>query len=120
MTFTFDGPGDMWLTKLTLRKSKADITNASFRVWFLSATPTVTNGDNGAIAGDFLSTVLFEPVQVDVYALLTGGGAVGTSIFDSGLLRLPKVCYALLEVLGAYTPASEEVFTFDLQGEADS
>lgn len=116
VTLTIPG-GALVLRNLTIRKSQASIVNASFRAWFLSASPTVTNGDNGAFAGAFLSTVLFEPVQVDVVALLTGGGAVGTSLFDSNMLRLTAPTYVLLEALAAYAPASAEVFTLDVLGE---
>lgn len=107
---------NLWLRNLTIRKTKADITNANFRVWFLSDVPTVSNGDNGVIAGAFMSTVLFEPVLVDATTLLTSGGAIGSSIFDAGLLKLPLTSYALIEARAAYTPASGEVFTLEVTG----
>jgi len=116
MTFSFSGAGGapIWLRSVTMRKSQASITNANFRLWFLSAAPTVTNGDNGAIAGTFLSTVLFEPVLLDVVALLTGGGAIGTSVFDVEMLPLRGPCYMLVEAMGAYAPANAEVFTLEV------
>ena len=101
---------------VTLKKTKVDVTNASFNVWFLSASPTVTNGDNAALAGNFLSSVLFEPVRVDIVSTLTGGGVLGSSLFGDSLLLLPATTYALIEALGAYTPASGEVFTLSVHG----
>lgn len=115
MTFSFsEGTAPLWLRSVTLRKSQATITNANFRLWFLSASPTVTNGDNGAIAGAFLSTVLFEPILLDATTLLTGGGAIGTSMFDDGMLPLTAPVYVLIEAMAAYTPANAETFTVDV------
>jgi hypothetical protein len=116
LAFSQAAGSNLWLRNVTIRKTKADVTNANFRVWFLSDSPTVTNGDNSAFAGTFLSTVLFEPVLVDVNTLLTGGGAIGSSIFDAGLLKLPLTCYALIEARAAYTPANAEVFTLEVTG----
>lgn len=101
---------------VTLKKTKVDVTNASFNIWFLSASPTVTNGDNGAFAGNFLSSVLFEPVRVDIISTLTGGGVLGSSLFTDAALLLPATTYALIEALGAYTPASAEIFTLSVHG----
>lgn len=106
--------GPLWLRSATLRKSQASVSNANFRLWFLSASPTVTNGDNGAIAGSFLSTVLFQPITLDATVLLSGGGAIGTSRFDDGCLPLTVPCYLLLEAMAAYAPASAETFTIEV------
>ncbi len=116
LTFNFKEAGGLpiWLRSVTMRKTQASVTNANFRLWFLSASPTVTNGDNGAIAGAFLSSVLFEPVLLDATALLTGGGAIGSSVFDAEMLQLRAPCYMLVEAMAAYTPASGEVFTLEV------
>ena len=115
ITFNFNGSA-LLLSNVTIRKTKADVSNTDFRVWFLSASPTVTNGDNGAIAGSFLSSVVTEPVIVSVDTLLTGGGAIGSLLFQDEQVKLPSPCYVLLEARGAYTPASGEVFTVVLTG----
>lgn len=115
VTFAFGAPAHrLSLRNLTIRKSQASITNANFRLWLLDASPTVTNGDNGAIAGTWLSTAICEPIQVDVIALLTGGGAIGSSVFTEDMIILPGTIYALLEATAAYTPASAEVFTLEM------
>jgi hypothetical protein len=116
MTLSWPNGQNFAARNITLKKTKVDLTNASFNVWFFGASPTVTNGDNGAFAGDFLSSILFEPVRVDFAATATGAGVIGTSLFGDNLLILPATCYALLEALGAYTPASAEVFTLDVRG----
>lgn len=116
MTLAFPYGQNFAARNITLKKTKVDITNASFNIWFLSASPTVTNGDNGAFAGNFLASVLFEPVRVDIVSTLTGGGVLGTSLFGDDLLLLPATTYALIEALGAYTPANAEVFTLSVHG----
>lgn len=116
MTFNIQATAGL-LASLTLRKTKADVTNASFRVWLLSASPTVTNGDNGAFAGAFLSSVICEPIDCNTDVLLTGGGAIGSTYFEGRQIKLPATVYALIEARGAYTPASEEVFTLGLLAE---
>lgn len=113
ISFT-ESAGPLFLRAATLKKSQASITNGNFRLWFLNAAPTVTNGDNGAIEGAFLSTVMFEPVLIDTVALLTGGGALGSSMFDAGMLEVPATVYCLLEAMAAYAPAAQEVFTLEL------
>lgn len=116
VTLSFAQSGKpVWLRRLALTHSKVTVTLSSFRVWLLNASPTVTNGDNGAIAGTFLSTVI-AVVDVDVDVLLTGGGAWGSSLFDEGLILLPDTTYALIEATAAYTPASAEVFTLTALG----
>jgi len=115
LTFSFsEGIGPLWLRSVTLRKSQASFANANFRLWFLNASPTVTNGDNGAIAGAFLSTVLFEPILLDTMTVLTSGGAIGTSMFDDGMLPITAPVYVLIEVLAAYAPANAETFSVDV------
>ena len=116
LTVTAGISSPCWLRGITLRHSQASVTNSNFRVWLMNASPTVTNGDNAIIAGTFLATVLNEPLVVDVETLLTGGGAIGTSLFDAGMLRIVPTMYALIEARAAYTPASAEVFTLDVWG----
>lgn len=117
MTFTFPSGRPLYLTHLKLRKTQDTLTSATFRLWLMTASPTVTNGDNGAIAGTFLSTLMCEPIQIDALATLTGGGAIGSSLFTPGLIALPPIAYGLLEATAAYSPASAEVFTVELIGE---
>lgn len=118
LQFDFGSSQPLWIRSVLIKKTKADVTNASFRLWLLSSAPTVTNGDNAAIAGSFLASVLCEPIVVDVSTLLTGGGALGQSLFDPGLLRVPGgTIYGLLEANGAYTPANAEIFTIEVSAQ---
>ncbi len=106
----------VWLRRVHLKHSKATITASSFKVWFLDTSPTMTNGDNGTIAGPALSTIL-GIVTVDVDDLVTGAGASGEAYFSAGQIYLPTTSYAIIEANAGYTPASAEVFTLDVRGE---
>jgi hypothetical protein len=89
--------------------SDPDATNSSFRVWFLSALPTVTNGDNGALAGAVASTIL-GTVEVTVDENMGGSCSHGWVAVDPNQLYVPETFYALIEATAAYTPASGETF----------
>ena len=119
ITLTFEPqagkPQPLWLRRLMLTHTKATVTASSFRVWLLDTSPTMTNGDNGTLAGPALSTVLGVH-EVDVDILVTGAGAWGAATFDVGLHLIPSTCYALIEANDGYTPASEEVFTLTVTG----
>lgn len=104
------------LRRVCLKHSKATVTNSSFKIWFLDTAPTMTNGDNGTIAGPALATIL-GIVTVDVDNLVTGAGASGEAYFREGQIFLPPTSYALIEANAAYTPASAEVFTLELRGD---
>lgn len=106
----------VWVRRVHLKHSKATVTNSSFKVWFLDTSPTMTNGDNGTIAGPALATVL-AVCTVDVDDLVTGAGASGEAYFSEGQIYLPTTSYALIEANAAYTPASAEAFTLDVRGE---
>lgn len=101
-----------WLRRVILKHSQASVTNSSFKIWLLNAVPTITNGDNGTIAGPTLAQII-DIVPLDVDCLVTGAGAIGQAYYDAGLIRLPSTFYFLVEATAAYTPASGEVFTAD-------
>lgn len=110
--------GQFRLTRARLYKSGAVITNATFRLHLYQALPTVTNGDNGAWlssnAADWLG-------NIDVSSMLAfSDGAAGTGSCPAGSEQYVrqaqgKTVYGLLAALGAYTPASAEVFTVVLE-----
>lgn len=99
------------IRRVILRKSGTGIANASFRVHFYSAAPTVTNGDNGAWisnqAAGYLGSI---DVTVDK-AFSDGASGTGSPAAGSEVVFSAQTVYALLEARGAYTPANAEVFT---------
>lgn len=114
LEFGSDGSGFRAIRQARLHKSGANTTNATFQLWLLSARPTVTNGDNGAIAGNWSESVVGVLEGSTVFA--ASDGVVGfldapNNVAPLGVGKL----YGLLEARGAYTPAAEEVFTLTLE-----
>lgn len=98
------------IRRLKLKKSTASTANASFRVHLYAASPTVTNGDNGAwlsIESTYLGA--FD-VTVDL-AFSDAAVGVGAPVTGSDVAFTTQAVYALVEARGAYTPGSAEVFT---------
>lgn len=107
--------GSGLIRSVVLRKTSTSTTNASFRVHFFSASPTVTNGDNGALAGSLNATYL-GGFDVTLDRAWTDGAwgkglpIIGTEVeFELG--RATTTLYALVEARAAYTPTAQEVFT---------
>lgn len=121
MAFKLDNSfpmGQFRLTRARLFKNGAVITNATFRLHLYQALPAVTNGDNGA----WLSTGSADWLgNVDVASMLAfSDGAAGSGSCPAGSEQFVrqaqgKIVYGLLAALGAYTPASGEVFTVVLE-----
>lgn len=121
MTFQLDNSFPMAqfrLTRARLYKNGVAVTNATFRLHLYQALPTVTNGDGGA----WLSTNSADWLgNIDISSMLAfSDGAAGTGSCPAGsemIIRAKqgKNVYGLLQALGAYTPASGEVFTVVLE-----
>lgn len=110
--------GSFLLRRVRLRKSGTSVTNATFRVHFYSASPSVTNGDNGA----WLSSGSADYIgSMDVSTMKAfSDGAVGVGQPNEGYelthkLASGQIVYALVEARAAYTPASAEVFLLTVE-----
>lgn len=109
--------------RVALAKSAASVTNAAFRVHLHSDSPTVANGDNGAISSTSSSYIGF--VDIAAPATAFSNTYVASGIYVNNSLAAPLFftadtdgyVYGLLEARGAYTPASEETFSITLFGE---
>lgn len=117
-TITRIATGSAILRRVRLRKSGTGVTNAQFRVHFYSAAPTAANGDNGVWStsgvADYLGAV---DVTVD-RAFTDGAAGNGVPVTGSEIniaLASGSTIRGLVEARGAYTPASAEVFTIDLE-----
>jgi hypothetical protein len=121
MAFQLDNSfpmGQFRLTRARLYKNGAVVTNATFRLHLYQALPTVTNGDGGAWlssgSADWLG-------NIDVSSMLAfSDGAAGSGSCPSGSEMYVRAkqgtkIYGLLQALGAYTPASAEVFSAVLE-----
>lgn len=113
-------PGGEGLIKaVRLTKTGSDLTNAQFRVHFFKAAPTVSAGDNGVFGvTNGVARGYMGSVDVTLSQAL-GDGAFGRAaadlLFDCD--KPSQKIYALIEVRGAYTPVSGEVFTLSLETE---
>jgi hypothetical protein len=95
-----------YIKSVSLYHTDQDATGSTFRVWFLSSSPTVTNGDNGALAGIDAATVLGT---VAITADQNCGDTYGITAAPAGL-AVSGTVYAVIEATGTYTPASAETF----------
>lgn len=92
------------------KSDQTDVTNATFTLHLFRSSPTVANGDNGALStniADKIGTINVGQMVAytdDAYIMTYGGNFY----VDSGTSR---TLYGLLEADGAYGPASGETFT---------
>jgi hypothetical protein len=117
----FQGSCGGEFSQLQIRKSTTTTTGANFRLWLFSlvegqAEPTVTNGDNGALAfagncQGFLGRLTAASMEV------IGTETWGRMGVDDGGTNYPRITIPANRVIGflearaGYTPGSAEVFT---------
>lgn len=99
-----------------LVKSGAVLTNASFRVHiYAGGNITCANGDNGAWSTDRAAFYLgsFDITMDKAFT----DGAMGIGVPNAGTeINFGRTTYyGLIEARSAYTPASSEVFSVDLE-----
>lgn len=109
-----------------LTKSGVTVANAVFRAHFFKDSPTVTGGDNAALASNGALTYLGS-IDFD----MSGASNEKSRLFSDGVkaIAIPNVgqtilfephaasqnIYALLEARAAYVPASGETFTLAIE-----
>jgi hypothetical protein len=104
-----------------LRKSTTSTTNALFRIHLFAVSPTVTNGDNGALActgsNNYIGFFDIDMTQNTIFS----DGAVANGQLDVGSAAISKpvsgaqTVLALVEARAAYTPGNAETFTITLE-----
>jgi hypothetical protein len=113
------------IERVRIEKSSTSLTNAAFRLHLFEASPTPTVGDNGVFnsAGTLATNNMLNhagtfPVTM-VWSGSDGAMGIGVPTTGSGATASPTSgtsLFGLLEVTGAYTPASGEVFYVVLEG----
>ena len=102
-----------------IKKSDAsDVANATFNVWLFGSSPTVANGDNGALSADLVAAN-FLGKQAGAAMLAGTDDAIScVSFTDSSwlyhYLGAADSIYGLLEATAAYSPAAQETFIVSL------
>lgn len=111
------GHGGAFVTGMVLDKTdESEVSNADFSVHLFGSSPTVANGDNGAISFDnasYIGKFTFNTMVAatdDAYAFLN----YGDSGLPGGVFVGYDTVYALIEADAAYGPASGETFTLTL------
>lgn len=113
-----------------LTKSGTSTTNATFTLWFYSRTPTLTSAvDASAFVAPFTADFTSGSVIGSASCLTANSTNAATAqgvyfncpLSNNGYLPFQttangQIIYAVIEVTGAYTPASGEVFTIELAG----
>lgn len=127
MTFSGVGLGQnrqFSVLSAVMRKTSNTLTVAQFKLHLFKVIPTVTNGDNGAFSiatqGDkwigslsgLLNRQAVLPANSKAMGYLTPDDGLGAidGILEAGATDL----FGIVEAIGAYTPASAEVLTFEL------
>lgn len=120
-TATRIATGSCLIRRARLKKSGTAITNASFRLHLYGSDPAassgITNGDNGAWLTKHASYLGAIDITVGT-AFSDAAAGNGVPNFGSEItasLASGSTVYGLLEARAAYTPASSEVFTCELE-----
>ena len=97
------------VTRVIIAKSTTNLTNASFNLHLYAKAPTVTNGDNGAIAANGYASNYLGVAAVTVDKA-QADGALGYADVTIPFQCEPGVVeiYGLLEATAAYTPGNAE------------
>lgn len=110
--------GSFMVRKCRLWKSGTSITNSAFRLHLWTASPTPTNGDNGAFVATGSATYIGALDIPSMIAFSDGAAGNGVPLTGSELsvkLSSGQVIYGLLEARGAYTPGNAESFAVVLE-----
>lgn len=106
--------GPIVIRRVRITKSATSVTAAAFRVHLFTASPTVSNGDNGAIVPNQHAAYLGYIDLSASQAFASAAGGWATAAANAELFANPgasATLYGLLEARGTYTPASAETFT---------
>jgi hypothetical protein len=108
------GRGGIRIAGIRLGKSTTTVTNATFSLHLFGTSPTAANGDNGAFSttrADKIGIVAL-PIMVATSDVSFTTAYSGDTILLGGLYHYTSsgLVYGLLSAVGAYTPASAEVF----------
>lgn len=113
------------IERVRVEKSGASLTNAAFRLHLFELSPTPTVGDNGVFnnAGALATNNVLNhagtfPVTMS-WSGSDGAMGIGVPTTGAGATVSPTsgtTIFGLLEVTGAYTPASGEVFYVVIEG----
>lgn len=113
------GPQGWRIVQARVSKTdETDVANSSCTLHLFETSPTVVNGDNGALStalSGFMGLIAF-PTMIATFVTDEGYSIVkhGDATLLDGIYGATSTFYGLLEADAAYTPASSEVYTVTL------
>lgn len=110
------------LTRIRLSKTGTTNTNATFRIHFYEASPTVTNGDTGVLLTNLALNWLGVIDLPSMLVFTDGCTGTGSAVAGSEMIircSSGKTIYALMAAGAAYVGQSSETFTLIIE-ELDS
>lgn len=112
LTFS-TGRGGLRVKAVYITKTdETDVTAADFSLHLFGSSPTVANGDNGALSYDFSSK--FADIDFATMVAATDVAWALSQGLDLNFYTASGTVYGLIEADGTYTPASAEVFSVTL------
>lgn len=103
------GRGGIRIKGVHITKSdETDLTSADFSLHLFGTSPTVANGDNGALSYDYSEK--FGDIDFSTMVAATDVAWAFNSGLDLNYYTTGNI-YGLIEADGTYTPASAEVFS---------
>lgn len=113
--------GSFLVRRARLKKSNTSTTNASFRLHLFTSAPTIANGDGGAFStthSGYLGAIDLDMTGANGRSFTDAASVIGVPNVGSEInvkLASGQTIRGLLEARGAYTPASAEIFTVELE-----
>lgn len=110
--------------RAAVSKTSTTVTDAQFRVHLFTDSPTVANGDNGAISFSVSGYLGYIDVDGQAPAMTGGSKAYGVYVNNSvfapllAYIDVDRKIYGLIEARDTYTPTAQETLTVTLLGEA--
>lgn len=112
LTFS-TGRGGLRIKAASITKTdETDVANSDFSLHLFTSSPTVANGDNGALSYDFSSK--FADIDFATMVAATDVAWALNQGLDLNAYTASGTIYGLIEADGAYGPASAEVFSVTL------
>lgn len=112
------------LSRASVSHSTTTVTAATFRLHLYRDSPTVANGDNGAISSSVSNYQGFIDIDGTAPAMTGGGRGWGQYVSNSLVGKMSiitdvdQLLFGLLEARGAYAPGNAETFYVTLIGDA--
>jgi hypothetical protein len=101
-----------------VKSDETDVANSALNLHLMGASPTVANGDNGALSFNRDAAIYLGSIAIGAFVAGTDNAVAVLRAGETGFVYpfvIPyATVYGLLEATAAYSPANAEVFTVAL------